>query len=308
MIFKHLTKLFTITSGLVLINGLFSAAYADTYKGGVLQEDINRIPTPTLNRNDIQGDPFQGAAGDNNSVDMLQLPPGSMDVEKLRAPAPPKKPFKVNAEDQGQGDFNGQQMMPTMEQPPNNPPPQQMQPFRNNIQQQQSNDPDGSAAMQLLWDAWHKRVAETIYVRFNSLAQMAFKRSQPLACQVSYMVARDGRVGNVQLLQKSANPIFNTMLLGVINSMNGNPVLEYPPNSRRQFVEKTGTFTWNYGQNGFKFTTGDKETIPGQGQQQMRPMQQQMQQPMQQQMQQPMQQQMQRPMQMMQQMQQMFGR
>ncbi len=308
MIFKHLTKLLAIAGGLVLLSGSFSAAYAETYKGGVQQEDVNKIPTPTLNRNDLQsgGDPFQGSAGDNQ-VDMLQLPPGSMDVEKLRAPAPPKKPYKANIEDQGQGDFRGQQMMPTMEQPPNNPPPQRQPPMQSSAQQQQqSNDPDGSAAMQLLWDAWHKRVAETIYVRFNSLAQMAFKHSQPLACQVSYMVARDGRVGNVQLLQKSNNPIFNTMLLGVINSMNGNPVLEYPPNSRRQFVEKTGTFTWNYGQNGFKFTTGDKETIPGQGQgqQQMRPMQQQLQQPMQQ-MQQPMQQQMQRPMQMMQQM---FGR
>jgi len=219
----------------------------------------------------------------------------------------------MQAHAQDQGDFNGQQMQPTMEQMPSNPPPQRQQPFQTGAQQQQapSNDPDGSAAMQLLWDAWHKRVAETIYVRFNSLAQMAFKHSQPLACQVSYMVARDGRVGNVQLLQKSGNPIFNTMLLGVINSMNGNPVLEYPPNSRRQFVEKTGTFTWNYGQNGFKFTTGDRETIPGQGQQRSQ-MQQQMQQPMQQQMQQQPMQMMQRPMQQMQQpmqmMQQMFGR
>jgi hypothetical protein len=185
--------------------------------------------------------------------------------------------------------------------------------------------------MQLLWDAWHKRVAESIFTRFNSLAQMAFKHSPPLACQVSYMVARDGRVGNVQVLQKSSNPIFNTMLLGVINSMNGNPVLEYPPNSRRQFVEKTGTFTWNYGQQGFKYTTGDQERIqqqrnqPGNNMQNnnMQQMQnnnmQQMRQPNQmmqnnnmqqmqnnnmQQMRQP--NQMQQPMQMMQQMQQMF--
>jgi hypothetical protein len=82
--------------------------------------------------------------------------------------------------------------------------------------------------------------------------------------------------------------------------MNGNPVLEYPPNSRRQFVEKTGTFTWNYGQQGFKYTTGDSERIqqriPAGQNQQMRPMNQ-MQQPQQmRQMQQPMQQ----PMQMMQ--------
>jgi FtsZ-interacting cell division protein ZipA len=118
--------------------------------------------------------------------------------------------------------------------------------------------------------------------------------------------------------------------------MNGNPVLQFPPGSRRQYVEKTGTFTWNYGQQGFKYTTGDQERIKQSGgqprqnppmqqmqqfnqmqqqpvqqmQQQFNPMQQ-MQQPMQQQfnpmqqmqqMQQPMRQQQFNPMQMMQQM------
>jgi len=276
MIFKQITKVkqltrFSLTAALALSCALTSVyapyASADVLKGGVLQEDLYKNSPSGLNRNDIQGDPFsEGASKSDGPVDqMLELPPGGMDMGGLRAPAPPKRPMSGNVQDGG-GNFNGQKMMPM---PEETPPPPPRQPNLQSGTQANRNDPDsGSAEMQLLWDAWHKRVAESIFTRFNSLAQMAFKHSPPLACQVSYMVARDGRVGNVQVLQKSSNPIFNTMLLGVINSMNGNPVLEYPPNSRRQFVEKTGTFTWNYGQQGFKYTTGDQERIQQQRNQQ----------------------------------------
>ncbi|CAN5488828.1 hypothetical protein BH11CYA1_BH11CYA1_22990 [soil metagenome] len=329
MIFKQstkanqLTKFFSLTLALGLICLASSPAIAgNVLQGGVLQEDQYKNNNQGLNRKDIQGDPFSESASSNgNPVDeMLQLPPGNMDMAALRPPAPPKKPMSGSAQDSG-NDFNGKNMAPI----PEEMPQQQQQPPQrlNGNTQNNRNDPDsGSAEMQLLWDAWHKRVAEAIFTRFNSLAQMAFKHSPPLACQVSYMVARDGRVGNVQVLQKSSNPIFNTMLLGVINSMNNNPVLEYPPNSRRQFVEKTGTFTWNYGQQGFKYTTGDQERIQqqrGQGQNNnmqnnnMQPMQNQMRQPNQMMQQnngnqqmnngmQQMRQQMQQPMQMMQQM------
>ncbi|MFA7335431.1 MAG: hypothetical protein WC028_01500 [Candidatus Obscuribacterales bacterium] len=268
---KPLTRLFSLTAALALTSVAISTAFmpyaaADVLKGGVLQEDQLKKNIP-LNRGDMQGDPFREGANTDGPVDqMLELPPGGMDMGGLRAPAPPKKPMSGNAQDSG-GDFNGQKMMPVQEDTPPPQQPQRQPNLQSGTQSNRSNDPDGgSAEMQLLWDAWHKRVAESIFTRFNSLAQMAFKHSPPLACQVSYMVARDGRVGNVQVLQKSSNPIFNTMLLGVINSMNGNPVLEYPPNSRRQFVEKTGTFTWNYGQQGFKYTTGDQERIQQQRQ------------------------------------------
>ncbi|MBP6746533.1 hypothetical protein KA344_14945 [bacterium] len=270
---KPLTRLFSLTAALALTSVAISTAFmpyaaADVLKGGVLQEDQYKNSPKGIDRKDIQGDPFSESANTSPVDQMLELPPGGMDIGGMRAPAPPKKPMSGNVEDGG-GDFNGQKMMPVQE---DTPPPQQPQRppnLQSGTQANRSNDPDGgSAEMQLLWDAWHKRVAESIFTRFNSLAQMAFKHSPPLACQVSYMVARDGRVGNVQVLQKSSNPIFNTMLLGVINSMNGNPVLEYPPNSRRQFVEKTGTFTWNYGQQGFKYTTGDQERIQQQRNQQ----------------------------------------
>ena len=65
------------------------------------------------------------------------------------------------------------------------------------------NDPDNSPEMQLAWDQWHKRVAAAVYEKFNSIAQMAFKYSQPLACYATYTVTKDGRITNVQLPQKA---------------------------------------------------------------------------------------------------------
>jgi hypothetical protein len=236
-------------------------------KGGVNETDIKKGDGPSLNRGDMGAgvDPFGG--GEQKKDDgggMLQAPPGSFDPASPFEGKP--QPLSANANaDGGDVPFKGANMSPQMEnsnQPPTNMGTGNNAPMQGNATTPQDNDPEKSAQMQLLWDAWHKRVAETIYSRFNTSAQMLFKRSPPLACQVSYMVARDGRIGNVRILQPSANAIFNTMLLGVIHSIQGNAVLEYPPNSHRQFVEKTGTFTWNYtGGQGFKYTTGDHETI-----------------------------------------------
>ena len=107
-------------------------------------------------------------------------------------------------------------------------------------------DFDRTSEMILAWDKWHKEVASAIYERFNENAQANFRHSPPLKTQISYMVAKDGRIGNIRILEPSNNQIFNTMLVSVIKSMAHNPVLEYPAGSRRQFVEKSGTFTWNY--------------------------------------------------------------
>ena len=144
------------------------------------------------------------------------------------------------------------------------------QPFNLGAQQEDTNlqpgqaDPDNTPALQLAWDQWHKRVATAIYERFNSMAQLAFAFSQPLACYVTYTVTRDGRITNVQLQQKSNNVAFNVMVMTVIGSISGQTdLLAFPPGSQRNFVSKAGMFTQNYGSiQGFKYTTGDKETIP----------------------------------------------
>lgn len=261
MKFRQFTTAFLLLSFLYT-GAVTSEVGAKTLQGGVNEDELKHQEGPSLKRQDIDDDPF-GAEVSTDEGPMLQPPGGSYQVDKLR-PDPPKRNFNLQAQDEG-GQFNGQNQAPMMEAAV--PPENKTLRGEAEVPNQVNNDPDKSREMQLLWDAWHKRVAENIYQRFNSAANIAFKNSPPLACQVSYAVSYDGQIGNVKVLQKSTSPIFNAMLLGVITSMQGNPVLQFPPNSRRQMVEKSGTFTWNYGQAGYKYTMGDretvKETIPG---------------------------------------------
>jgi len=125
-------------------------------------------------------------------------------------------------------------------------------------------DVDNTPELQLAWDQWHKRVAQAIYEKFNSMAQLAFRFSSPLACYVTYTITKDGRVVNAKLEQQSQNVAFNALVLMVVSSMSGQTdILAFPTGSQRTFVNKAGMFTQNYGVQGFKYTTGDRETIPG---------------------------------------------
>jgi hypothetical protein len=117
--------------------------------------------------------------------------------------------------------------------------------------------------MQLAWDAWHKRVATAIFQRFEFFARSAFKYSRPLGMRVGYIVTRDGNIQNINVLQPSSNPMFDMLVIQCIKSLSGDQqLLQFPVGSRRSAVDKFGTFTQNSGIEGFKYTTGDKETIP----------------------------------------------
>jgi hypothetical protein len=116
-------------------------------------------------------------------------------------------------------------------------------------------DIDESPAMQKLWSAWHKRVAEIAYRRFikSIEAGSLFAHSPPLSCQVTYTVGTGARISDVRILQPSPDKSFDLMLIKVLQSFNGDPDLKFPQDSRLQAVTKTGTFTWHYsGGHGFK--------------------------------------------------------
>src|SRR5262249_41032793 len=93
-------------------------------------------------------------------------------------------------------------------------------------------DPDDSAEMRLAWDAWHHRVAEAIFSRFNVIAKSAFRYSPPLQARVHYVVTNSGLVQNVQMQQKSSNMMFNLLIMTVLKSINGDAeLLRFPDGS-----------------------------------------------------------------------------
>ncbi len=257
--------------GMLLGVSLSLPANAQLLKGTVNKEDQGGAGT-TLSRHDIQkmGDPFGGGNGPPQQGPADQaFDPGNFQVPTMSLPQGPP-PLQGNAQGQGNQDFQGQfgQAMPAQDQAPQQmhnlnantggPPPQQFNP----------NDPDSSPELQIAWNEWHRRVAAAVYERYSTMANAAFYRSPPMAAAAAYIVTRDGHIANSHLTQKNGNPIYNAIVLTAINSLNGNmAVLAFPQGSRRMSVDKSATFTQNYGpQQGFKYQMGDKETIQQQQQ------------------------------------------
>jgi hypothetical protein len=256
---------------LVLLSTLSipAPALAQQYlRGTVRQEDyLPSGKTPSLKRDDIKsGKDAFSSDSTGQPVNEIEPPAGAFEVPTMQTPPPPQqRNFPLQANMTGIPDFDGAQEQAVPDQPPliipqqGQPamqPPQGMPP---NLKRQ---DPDSAPELQLAWDLWHKRVAEAVFVRFNAMAQLAFRYSRPLAAYVTYTVTRDGRIVNAQIQQKSPNIAFNTMILLVVNSLSGQrDLLTFPQGSKRMSVEKAGMFTQNYGQQGFKYVTGDRETL-----------------------------------------------
>jgi hypothetical protein len=239
-------------------------AQKNLLQGGVNHTDRQDSggPGTTLNRNDVRStDSF---APPTQSAEPVFAPP-SFAVPTMTAPLPPSNPFPLNAQSDETPDFQGQQGIPTFGQQPSQSMPHSLGAQQDQQPAASPADPDSTPEMRLLWDAWHRRVAEAVFVRYSSLANAAFANSPPIGAIAAYSVSRDGRISNVRLNQKSGNPMYNAIVLMAIQSLNGNlAILQFPPNSRRMNMEKLGNFTQNYGQNiGFKTIIGDQETVPG---------------------------------------------
>lgn len=237
-----------------------------TFKLRADQGFIRPEEGPSLNRNDMKnaGDPFDSSG--SGQEDTFEAPPSAFQVQAAKAGMPPDRGFNLSANDGGE--FNGQAMPGMGDQmpPPQQARPQMMQPdmappTQMNQMRQNPNDPDGQE-MKLAWDEWHRRVAEVIFNQISTAARTMLPRSQPLVCVINYTVTRDGRVVNVKMQQNSPNIIYNGMVYAVVARMSGNPVLQFPPGSKRMTVDKLSTFGHNTaGPTGFRSITGDQETI-----------------------------------------------
>ncbi len=263
----------SIGISLLLLIMAASQSLADNFlQGGVQTENfLPRGGVPGLRREDM-GDPFSGNNQANPPVvqQMIQPPPEAFDLQGLRPPPPPvsrNKPTNLQSEiDQSQAsDFNGTPGEGLSDVQPQSAallPPAVNSPQQANVGANQA-DPDSSPELQLAWDQWHRRVANAVYERYNTMAQMAFKYSRPLGVYVTYVVSRDGQISDVRLQQKSPNVAYNTLIVLVIKSLSGQKdLLRFPEGSKRFSVDKGGTFTQNYGNTqGFKYATGDRETV-----------------------------------------------
>jgi hypothetical protein len=257
--FRKLSLLALSATFLSLVGILPVSAEGTRLEGFVNAQDVQRTKSnPSLERKNVPdlGDQFsQPEAGPG--MELFDAPAAAFDNQRAFAPPPPTTTFGLNASAEDR--FQGVKGTPVESAFPAMAPQSILPPINGGV----SSDPDNTEYMQLQWDLWHKRVAESIFMRFDQKAKQAFANSPPISCQASYTVTRDGRLVNVRLLRSSNDMGYNMMLMNVLNSMNGNPLLQFPPGSQRQFVCKTGEFSRNCGMNGYKHTVNDNERISG---------------------------------------------
>lgn len=275
---SRITALTLAIAWLAVSSGLPALAQSEPQsqpllKGNATETDTMRDTGTSLTRQDIgkqkesDKDPFA-----SDQEDALDAPPSAFAPEKPAVP-PKTKTFPLNAEQQVTFNppFSGMPAQPVMA--PQRPPVMDLPAYPDAMMQRpmpppqnfMPSDPDASPDMMLAWDMWHKRVAATIFDRFNFFAKAAFRHSPPLAAHLCYQVTRDGHIINMNMDQKSNNVLFNVLVYQCVKSLEGDmSVLAFPQGSRRTLVAKAGEFTQNYGQEGFRYTTNDRERIPGQ--------------------------------------------
>ena len=217
-----------------------------TLKGGV--QETGKIQTPSVYRpgNGEDDDPFS----DEPKAAPVPAVVPAKPAPKAAVP-PVKKPIQARAQDIWK---QLEQMLP-------DEPSGGLRTVNPNATP--ANDIDSSPQMQVLWDAWHKRVASAIFERFNMFAKGGFSQSPPYLAQISYAVTKDGHIQNIQFMQKTDNALFNTMIVQAVQSLDGDiGVLAFPPGSRRASVPKKATFQHNFGREGYRYIINDKEQIP----------------------------------------------
>ncbi len=112
---------------------------------------------------------------------------------------PPQRNTSINSATTGGG------------RPPLQPPPRSSNNVKLNSATPQM-DPDETHEMKVLWDAWHKQVAATIYREFDRLASLQFRRGTQAGCKVKYEITSAGRVRNVHIVEPSHNQAFDSLV------------------------------------------------------------------------------------------------
>ncbi len=112
-----------------------------------------------------------------------------------------------------------------------------------------------SKQLTLAWEAWHKQLSSEIYARWQEVAMIRGRASMRVT------VTRDHHV-IAQLTSPSGNHRFDRTLLDVVNSLDGNPGLNFPTGSQRPQVSFEADYIADTNvKGGYSWTKNDYETV-----------------------------------------------
>lgn len=99
------------------------------------------------------------------------------------------------------------------------------------------------------WKNWNKLVTETLFTRFDELANQSNSinkiTKRKARYTVFYTVKTDRQITNIRVLSKLPDKDFENIVVQALESMKNDPVLKFPSESDDLYVEKNAT--WDYG-------------------------------------------------------------
>jgi hypothetical protein len=113
----------------------------------------------------------------------------------------------------------------------------------------------GSKQLTLAWEAWHKQLSSEIYARWQEVALIRGRATMKVT------VTKDHHV-IAQLTSPSGNRRFDSTLMDVVNSLDGNQGLSFPTGSNRQQVSFEADYIADSNvKGGYSWTKNDYETV-----------------------------------------------
>ncbi len=109
----------------------------------------------------------------------------------------------------------------------------------------------------ILWDAWYQKVSNAMYRNWAA-------RGRQLGIATLRITVRRNKTIEAQILRVSTQaPDFKKNLLDAVASLNGNSVLDFPPNSQRQIVSFNCQFnaSTNTANGAFSERSGEVERV-----------------------------------------------
>ncbi len=104
-----------------------------------------------------------------------------------------------------------------------------------------------------VWDKWHKKLAEELFIRINKRVEPAVKHHAKLHCIITWRVWRNGEIEILQL-EGTENQSFREIIAQEMKSLAGSPLLVFPKGfENRYFVEKRSDYSFGI----FKTRFGD---------------------------------------------------
>lgn len=110
------------------------------------------------------------------------------------------------------------------------------------------------------WIEWNNKVAKEVNKVFSSLIERVDAQGKLIVTQADYVVTSDLKVKDIKVRDHCPNDKFRSMIITTLESMNGNPVLQYPKGANWEETVKSGSFVQNYGPSILKKTRSSKRT------------------------------------------------